>query len=266
MINKPIWPVAARIFVGLVLVAASIFKISGSIPLWFSAAVPFAPNFWVLAVLVELLLGLILISGIGWGRSVLVISLALFSTMAAIAIVLTLRGESSCGCLGRVPLRPWVAAILDVSAIGLLLIAGRGLRESGSVSAARWTVWRYCAAAAVAGLTLVPATLLHAKYREAIFVDNPIFAQYGDSGSWVEFPIEIQNRGSEPVRLYGLSRPRHIRLVTVLPLVIEPGATCVLDCHLFCGGTPGPFATRFRLWTDVETQRELVVHVNGGVR
>jgi len=240
-------------------------KTGNAIPLWFTAVVPLAANIWVLAVLVELLLGMVLITGVGWGRGTRILSIAMFGALAAVALALTVRGESSCGCLGRVPLRPWGAALVDVSAIGLLLFAGSG-KKSASVMTTKPLAARYHVIVAIGMLVLSVSAVIATHFRDPLVVPNPVSAEFAASGSWAPFHVTIRNRGNQPGLIYGVVAPNHVRVATVLPLVIEPGEKETVDFLLYCGGGGGVFATRFKLLTDVADQRELVIHVNGGVR
>jgi len=88
-----------------------------------STVVPWPAHFWVFAVLVELLIGLLFVIGIGYSKATWLLSLVFLSCLIVLATTLALSGESTCGCFGRVPLAPISAVSLDAVAIVLLLIA-----------------------------------------------------------------------------------------------------------------------------------------------
>lgn len=265
MTLKPSWTTLARVTVGCLLLAASAFKFSGMVPLWFSSVFPFAPNLWVLAVLLEMLLGLVLVTGVGWGRLALWGSVVFFVSLAAVAVTLTIQGESSCGCLGRIPLRPWGAAVLDITSIALLLAAGRSLPRD-SVGLVRVSARTVCIGSVFALVAIAPAAFLYATFSDVIVVDNPVLAEFGESRSWVTVPIEIHNRGTSPVKFYAAFGPRHVKVSSELPLIIPPQSHGRLECRIYCGGTPGAFSSRLQLLTDLPSQRELIVQINGGVK
>jgi hypothetical protein len=67
----------------------------------------------------ETILALWLLSGMAadWGR---IVSLVCFAVFFGAAAAHALTGESTCGCMGRLPVPPWLAALVDLAAIGLL--------------------------------------------------------------------------------------------------------------------------------------------------
>lgn len=64
----------------------------------------------------ELSLGFWLASGLAI-RSAWWVALATFSLFAVVAGAKSLAGDATCGCFGRVPTSPWLALLIDVSAV-----------------------------------------------------------------------------------------------------------------------------------------------------
>ena len=72
----------------------------------------------------ELLVGVALTAGV-WPSVVVPVGGLLFLMLTAVAIIGTARGASRCGCLGAVPLPPWIPMIVDAAAAAVLLRAPR---------------------------------------------------------------------------------------------------------------------------------------------
>lgn len=101
---------------------------------------------WTLAAAVafELLLGLWLLSGVRpWHARAL--ALLSFVCFLMLALYQALQGSDSCGCLGKVPLPPWGAVLLDGTAI-LALYYWRPLPEPSAHVARRLRPWFVVAA------------------------------------------------------------------------------------------------------------------------
>lgn len=110
-----------RIGVGLVLVTAALLKGHQlATERVVSTGILSDRPFLSAAVVVEMLLGLWLISG--WSqRTVGWIACACFSLFAGVAWWKMRGGEPSCGCFGRVAVKPWVSLAIDLSAIPVSL-------------------------------------------------------------------------------------------------------------------------------------------------
>jgi hypothetical protein len=64
----------------------------------------------------ELLLGLLLVSGI-LPRLTWASSLVCFGGFALVSLYKALSGDASCGCFGRVPVKPWYTFALDTASV-----------------------------------------------------------------------------------------------------------------------------------------------------
>jgi hypothetical protein len=259
------WSASARVTVGLILLFAGLAKFSAAPPMWFSVVIPMAAKVWVLAVLLELFLGIVLITGIGWGRVAWCVGMGLFAAFATISGTLAWQGESTCGCFGRLAIQPWRAMMIDGCAVVLLLAARQSaphvVHAGRCSSLAAW-----CGMVGLLVLPAIPAAWLCANYGESLVVSNPVAARPGSPGTWVPFQVEVRNRGAGRARIYGAPASRHVRLATALPLVIEPNGVQEIDFQLFCGGSRGLFSTWLHLVTDVAGQREITIYVRGRVQ
>jgi hypothetical protein len=124
--NPSVLPIgwnSTRISVGILLVAASFLKanylITTPVPLgnWLLGS----PWLSLCLIEVELFVGLLLLSGKSPSKTKRV-SVVLFSGFALVSIVQALRKTDDCGCLGHVAIAPWQMVILDVAALGALVL------------------------------------------------------------------------------------------------------------------------------------------------
>jgi len=82
---------------------------------------------WFLTLWVELeiVLGVWLLSGL-CRRAAWVAGLGCFALFTVVTLGKALRGDTSCGCFGRVEVNPWYTLVLDVVAVGALVLCRRG--------------------------------------------------------------------------------------------------------------------------------------------
>ena len=121
------WPLTngfrgTPLLVGLLLLGAALLKgqqlVTKSGPgssFWTSRLVLSA------AVAFELLLGMWVLSGIraGWAR---LVALASFGLFLAVSLHRALSGETSCGCLGKLSVSPWLSATVDLAGLAGLTL------------------------------------------------------------------------------------------------------------------------------------------------
>jgi hypothetical protein len=100
---------------------------------WLRALTPafLHPRPFLIAVVeCELLLGLVLLSGI-LPRLTWALALLCFGGFAIVSLYKGISGESTCGCFGRVPVNPWYTFALDGAAVlALMRWRPRGLAAS----------------------------------------------------------------------------------------------------------------------------------------
>lgn len=185
-------------------------------------------NRWLLlgAVEVELFLGCWLLSGIKAHLARLV-AIALFLVFLGFSVARGISGEVSCGCLGAVPVNPWVMVLLDLAVIFGLLSW-----KPSEVERRTRRVWR-------GGLTLAAVVLLTplawgVTHVRAVTLDGST-ADIGDRQlivlapeGWVGKPFPLSRHlglsadvtvGQWEVVLYHLDCPRCQELISRLELV-----------------------------------------------
>jgi len=108
--------------VGLLLVSSSLLK-AYDISYGEVAADAFYSQRWFVILLVwfELGLGICLVFSLVPGV-VKWVAVATFLIFLEFALYMTVRGDSTCPCLGRVAVTPWLAVLLDLLSLGLLLV------------------------------------------------------------------------------------------------------------------------------------------------
>jgi len=109
-----------RTALGSLLLAAAFLKAHEYIADLFGPATTFEKIFGITIVEAELALGLWMLFGL-FARLNRRVSVAFFACFAAVSFYKAVNGDSSCGCLGRLSLRPWHMSIIDVVAIAALL-------------------------------------------------------------------------------------------------------------------------------------------------
>ena len=77
--------------------------------------------FLILWVETEIVLGLWFLSGLA-RRAAWIAALACFSVFSLVTLYKALSGDVSCGCFGRVEVNPWYTFVLDVAAVGALVL------------------------------------------------------------------------------------------------------------------------------------------------
>jgi hypothetical protein len=106
-----------RLVLGTLLVVTALLKMSGGSGEALRSALPFvSPRLYASGVMAEFILGVWLLSGLAPAWSWLC-ALGFFGLLAVLSFQLGVAGQASCGCLGKVPVSPWWAFAVDVTAI-----------------------------------------------------------------------------------------------------------------------------------------------------
>lgn len=123
---------------------------------------------WFLIGLVEfeLFLGLWLLAGL-YPRGTWRAALLCFSAFASVSLYKTLSGEVSCGCFGKVPVNPWYALLLDLTAIAALVCWRPAPGPSPVPPSVASSRRRGARLAAVGLLVGIPAAVAMGSYRAA---------------------------------------------------------------------------------------------------
>ena len=266
--NRPLRPCAVFTAVGLILWAAAGLKLlsaGGGTP----AAVGWAEPGWVnlAAVQFEFLLGVWLLSGRNRPAAWLV-AVVTFTGFAAVSAWGGYVGQTSCGCFGAVPLRPWWAFGLDAAVLLALLTAGRPGAADG---AAPGTAARPAAAFLLnVGLALgcwtavVAATLGTTDAAVAYVRGDRVFVrlatvEYGaiPAGGTGAARVEVVNLTAGAVRVVGGTSDCSCTAVADLPAEVPAGGSVVVAVRLKAPDTAGNFSRTAWLWTDAPGHRSL---------
>jgi hypothetical protein len=240
---------------------------------------PFStPQLQVLAVEVEAVLGVWLLSGL-WPRAAWAAALALFAALAGASLYLALDGQRSCGCFGRVEVSPWWTAGLDVAAITLLALIrpqpvqaageplGRRLSRSPALTAVAGAV--ILLGLGAGGLTLAfesPGHALAYLRGESVLVE-PAVSDVGSAppGVATELRITIKNLTDHAIRLTGGMQDCTCLTTQDLPVSVPAHGNVTVRVVLGFRGSPGKFQQRFHFYTDESSQPVLIGRAVGRV-
>jgi uncharacterized membrane protein YphA (DoxX/SURF4 family) len=114
-----------RAAVGLLLITAALLKAHESVADSFGPVTTLEKFGGIAAVELELALGLWMLFGV-FARVSRLVAIACFAGFAAVSFYKILHGDSSCGCFGRLSLRPWQTMIVDLAAVAALLVCKPG--------------------------------------------------------------------------------------------------------------------------------------------
>lgn len=251
----PAGSVIVRSIVGVLLLTAAFLKYSNNqagafetIPL---LAVPVVQQ---LAILVEVLLGLWLLSGwqpwFSWASAVIV-----FATFSALSAYQWNIGESTCNCFGRIEIHPGYTLLLDLLVFGCLLLFRPALPVRNELIFSLKQLGKLVGAAGfvlIAGYLTVVVTIGDPSSALAVWggekaLMTPVITDVGSGnvGDVTRFEIELKNLTSQPVKVLGGTRSCTCIASNDLPLTLQPNATAKLTVIVRFTGTPGRFVHRY---------------------
>jgi hypothetical protein len=279
--SKRVLCVLARVLLGTVLICSASLKMGTSPPAWFYVAVSNPSSAWVYVVLAELLLGLLLVTGV-YEEATLAISGGFFLGMCVVAASLEIIGESSCGCFGRMPVRPLSAAIFDLACVLIILCLfpyDRRWRLNCANGSTPGTFRRRAIVLSCGVIALVAVSF--ALFRgeaclsgswvrvipgaERLWVQQSTWAGTGGTGELLPFTIAVRNRGDEPALLYGAEAPCSVSIVSRLPVMVGAGERLEINGRIRVAGSPGLFATRLQFFTSASGQSVMYSVIAGRV-
>jgi uncharacterized membrane protein YphA (DoxX/SURF4 family) len=139
-------------------------------------------------VLFELAVGLSLLSGVH-PRLVRVLALVMFLVLLEIALYRGLSGQSSCRCLGNVPINPWYIVGFDTLAI-IALFTYRPIANTGTIAC---DPMRFVVVIGTYGLLTTPALISMVSYAPR----GPMPLLRHDAALTVKLKVRTQNVTSE---------------------------------------------------------------------
>ena len=224
----------------------------------------------------EVFLAFWLLSGRLWPLAWLT-SLLLFLAFAVRSGWQMWEGHSSCGCFGQVEVAPWITLIVDLAAVGLLLLAWPARIDWQKLGQSRWlprAAWSLGTAVLLlaGGFGLLAwqagsATAALAQLRGDVLTISPTLADLGDQspGTISTTTIAIRNHSPQAVRLVGGTTDCGCAATQDLPVTIPPGGTTTIRLQVRFGGKSGRFQRGYWLWTDARTQPQVIAWFTGGV-
>jgi hypothetical protein len=147
---------ATRYIVAAILIFAAIAKTSG----YLLQPLPQLRVRTLMQVEIEMLLGVWLLCGI-MVRAAWLAAVCCFGAFAALTLIMTLRGDSSCGCLGALDVSPRQMLVLDSLVLAALLLWRPGFERRPQRPASGWAI-RF-GAVAIVSLGLCAMLIVHAQ-------------------------------------------------------------------------------------------------------
>lgn len=245
-------PTCVRVAIASLLICTALLKIGTPAPSWFAVLIGSPSALWVAAVCLELLLGVLLLSGcapqIAWAGCAV-----LFAYLSGVAMWLSASGHSHCGCFGQIPVSPNAAAVLDgiLGCISLAMVVacvpGTALSRISSLSG--WFV-------GVAAIVLMARVDVFQELRATLSPNAVVMINearwLGDVkvGEVKEFEIKVRNNGETDLLIMGSTGHSLIDARHSLPLSLRPNSTGVIKCTVLADGPPGISAMALVFFTN----------------
>lgn len=263
-----------RLGFGALLLLAAFLKFQ-NLGLSGSLVLELMPQIEWLAIQLELLVGLWLISG-WWGNTSRVVLLVLLSAFFGASLMMVVQGRSTCGCLGAASVSPIWMLVFDFFAILIVASSSPAVSEDDRSSQESVQVTRLRLTRPVLALTIAAASVFGALFislSPAIASKLAQFSGYGQTlsfdsaiidvgngvaGEWRTIPIRLYNNGDNPVRLVGGKDGCSCRTLHSLPLTVSPRDHVDFQVSVKLGTTPGVQNSSFWLLTDCRNQGTLL--------
>lgn len=238
---------------------------------WFST-----PNVQAAAVLLEVLIGLWLLSGVTQNLSWLV-SLTAFIGFSVVSGYLGLQGVASCGCLGAIKASPWILFVVDlIIVLGLIFARPKMSDIVGDLFLVNKSE---LLAIGCIGMVLSSVLFLYGYTRYGSFdcfiaqirnqpIGAPQFVDFGDISpeQGYEAKIPISNFSDRPIRLIGGSADCNCITTSDMPITIEPNTKTEIKIFLGVRATSvGHLTKKVELWTDCDLQRKIFLTIGCNV-
>jgi hypothetical protein len=262
-------PRCIRALAGLYLLVGAFLKILAPGQSVFSVE---SPRFSYFVIEVEILLGLLLLTGIQ-KRLITRFAICFFCGLGVVSGMLFVEGRSNCGCFGNVTVNPLVTMLADfaffIMLIKLLVKEERAEPEEKS----QIHVWTISGTLIVIGLlihfigstalTIQPRYFLPPSITNEFIVVDPEVLDIGavKAGSVVHAEIDILNRTGQKVVLTGGDWNCTTCAISDLPKAVRGSQRETVRIQVKVGTKPGKFARAFRIFTNLDTQPILLGRV-----
>jgi methylamine utilization protein MauE len=264
-----------RVTLGVLLLGAAIFKAHA---FWTDTAQPLplfsSSRIQVAVIEVEGLLGIWLVSGT-YHRAARFSALVFFGFLASVSLYMGVSGESSCGCLGRVKLNPWIMFVVDLGAVTALALSHVPTRATATSLHSLSVALRLIAGSVVivslafAGLFLFsndPWRVVAGLRNEMITVEpGVIHVGSGSPGEERELVVTVVNHSDHTVRFIGGTASCSCMVTDDLPLALSPRESRAIHVRLRFRGGSGAFQHRFVFYTDDEGNAVVLARFAGRV-
>lgn len=237
------------------------------------------PAFQLATVLLEVFLGLWLLSGKQQTGSWLT-ALGVFITFAGVSSYLTWVGQSSCGCFGKLSVKPGNALLIDLAALTALLVGRPDLKPLWAnlrSSLARLIISGGCG---LAGIVVICGLLLGlasasfgsvaaavAYFRGERVSVQPRLVEVGEGvpGEQRTVTVELANWTDKPVRLIGGTTGCSCTVLNDLPLTIPAKEVGAVSVRISLSGKPGVFTRKVAFLVDDDGFQAVAFRLTGRI-
>jgi hypothetical protein len=235
-----------RLALGVLLVVTAVLMMTGGSADALRTALPIvSPRLYASGVMAEFILGVWLLSGLApaWSR---LCGLGFFGLLAALSFQLGVTGQASCGCLGKLPVSPWWAFAVDVTAIGGLLVFRPGELMPGIRKGLPIAVGGVALAALVVGCFLgafgsLNRLIAMTQGKSLVPTRSSFEVGEGPPGASRSIEVSVTNYSDRPVTIVGGTSDCRCMMLTQLPVAVPPYAERTVAVDFRFTGSPGRF-------------------------
>jgi hypothetical protein len=176
------------------------------------------------------------------------------------ALWIAWEGVAYCPCFGRLHVSPWVAVLIDLSALISLGFIRPQDQSIGALfaSLARqpWGCARLLVCALPAVALAAPASWLDSDYLaqwrgEHVRISPRVAsAGAGERGRWGTVTVTVKNGSPGPITLLNGTADCSCVAIDALPQTLASGEVQSIPVRIRFVGTPGRFARRYFFYTD----------------
>lgn len=227
----------------------------------------------ILAIQVELLLGLWLMSGLHVRRAVQC-AIVFFALVSCIASQQVYDKQTTCGCFGAFDVSPTNTLLVDLGAFLLLAVvlylAPRDAHDPGNYGASKWYILGYLIFLSV--LLTLPGLTGFVSYQNFLrslrgeFLEtSPRVVDLGETilGERKTTHLQVTNHSETTVRVVGGSASCGCMVYEDLPLEVPPRSTRSIRVSVLKNGGQGLYRDRLVLYTNHPAQPAFQAGVTG---
>jgi hypothetical protein len=212
-----------------------------------------------------------------WQHAAWMASVIFFSALAAVSLNLAIRGQTDCGCLGRLAVHPWVTLMIDLAILAALLL----FRPKETITLSKFKVnfaFRLVKTGAATAVFVSLIALLFftlvdrptdalARLRGEPLTIEPAVSNVGEATAGTQhwFTVQLVNHTDRPIRVVGGTTGCGCTATQDLPVTVPPYEMRPIRVRMTFSGGSGYFQRRFAVFTDQPSQPVVVARYAGRV-